>query len=528
MLDLKNTLAPFLAALWQGRWQAMTIAWLVCLAGWLAVALLPNVYTATTRMFVDTDTLLRPLMKDLAVSPDFDRQVEIMRDTVFAVPNIEELMERTGIDAGIDDPLEHVKLIEDLTNKLYLSVLGRNLFEIGYQHRDPDMAYEVVSVMLDIFVQQQLGHSQRDVEIAGAFIDEQISAYDGKLRAAELRVAEFQREHGEELGGAERSVRDLDQIEAEARRIRSELEAAHWRRDQLRVKLDTVPRTVSSAQAGTSEPSPTQQQLRELNTELTRKLLLYTEQHPDIVALRQLIAQANEQVKAESEGDRIADFRVANPLFEDLNVQLQTIEVQIDDLSRRLNVAENERQALSDKVRLAPQVEADLKRLNRDYDVLLAQYEQLIQRRESAQLARELDEGKKRIEFRTIEPPVRPLEPSGPPHGLFMLVILVLGVGAGVAFVLGRFLISDTVLTSMQLQTTFPALPVLGGVSELRFSKHGYVPSLMGLTGGAAALLAVFMTFFYFYQISPQKPDLAGIVADLADGIISKHAKADP
>ena len=415
MLELKDFLVPFVAALWQGRWLAMTIAWLACLAGWIGVALLPNVYTATTRMYVDTDTLLRPLMKDLAVSPDFDRQVEIMRDTLFAVPNIEELMVRTGIGTEIDDPLERTKLIEGFTQKLYLDVLGRNLFEIGYHHRDPDAAYEVVSVMLDIFVQQQLGHSQRDVEIAGAFIDEQIAAYDSKLRAAELRVAEFQKEHGEELGGAERNVRDLDQTEAETRRLRSELEAAHWRRDQLRTKLDTVSRTVSSAQAGTSEPSPAQLQLRELNAELTRKLLLYTDLHPDILALRQLILQANQQVKAESEGDLVADIRVPNPQFDDLNVQLQTVEVQIDDLTRRLDVAENERQALSDKVRLAPQVEADLKRLNRDYDVLLTQYEQLILRRESAQLARELDEGKKRIEFRTVEPPVRPLEPSGRP-----------------------------------------------------------------------------------------------------------------
>ncbi len=525
MLELKNILAPFVAALWQGRWLAMTIAWLACLVGWIGVALLPNVYTATARMYVDTDTLLRPLMKDLAVSPDFDLQVAIMRDTFFAVPNIEELMLRTGIGAEIDDPVEHANLIEDFGNKLYLDLLGRNLFEIGYRHHDPDKAFQVVSVMLDIFVQQQLGHSQRDVEIAGAFIDEQIVAYDAKLREAELRVAEYQKEHGEELGGAERNVRDLDQTDAETRRLRSELEAANWRRDQIRTKLDSVPKTVSSGEAGAS---PAQEQLRELNGELTRKLLLYTEQHPDILALRQLIAQANEQVKAESEGERIADFLVPNPAFDQLNSQLQTVEIQIDDLTRRLSVAENERQALSDKVRLAPQVEADLKRLNRDYDVLLNQYEKLIQKRESAQLARELDEGKKRIEFRTVEPPVRPVEPSGPPHGLFMLVVLMLGGGVGGAFVIGRFLLSDTVLTSAQLQSQFPSLPVMGGVSEVLPGKHGRASSLVGLTGSVAALLVVFVTFFYFYQISPQKPDLAEIAINLAESVVGKHAKADP
>lgn len=214
MHNIMSIVVPYVAALWRGRWTAMIIAWMICLSGWVAVALMPNTYTATARMFVDTDTLLSPLMKDLAVAPDFDRQVEIMRDTLFAVPNVEELIERTGIDAGIVDPLERARLIDDVAGNLYLSVHGRNLFEVGYQDGDPDTAYRVVSGMLDIFVQQQLGHSQRDVEIAGAFIDEQIAVYDEKLRSAELRVAEFQREHAEELGGAERSVRDLDQAAA--------------------------------------------------------------------------------------------------------------------------------------------------------------------------------------------------------------------------------------------------------------------------------------------------------------------------
>ena len=525
MLNIKDTLMPILAALWQGRRLAMIVTWITCLLGWLAVAMLPNVYTSTARLFVDTDTLLRPLMQDLAVTPDFDRQVEIMRDTLFAVPNVEELIERAEIGGDdVEDPLKRLELIENITDKLYLSVLGRNLFEIGYHHPDPEVAHRVVTIMLDIFVQQQIGHSQRDVEIAGAFIDDQIAAYDDKLRAAELRVAEFQREHAEELGVATRSVRDFNQAEADTRRLRSELESARWRKGQLQTRLDSTPRTVPRGQSNPALPSPAQQQLRDLSNELTRKQLLYTEQHPDIVALRQLIAQATEQVRAESEGG----LRVDNPLRRDLSEQLQAVEISITDLERRLRVAENESQALSEKIRQAPQVEADLKRLNRDYDVLLGQYEQLSKRRESAQLARELDEGKKRIEFRTVEAPSKPLKPSGPPHGLFMLGVLVIGIGAGAGLVIARFLISDTVLTTVQLQEAFPSLPVLGGVSELPNYEAGGLERPSGLATSAACLLGVFVVFFYLYQLSADKPELAEFAFGVAEDVISKNAKAEP
>lgn len=524
MLNIKDTVMPILSALWQGRRLAMIVTWITCLLGWLTVALLPNVYTSTARLFVDTDTLLRPLMQDLAVTPDFDRQVEIMRDTLFAVPNVEELIERAEIGGDIEDPLKRLELIEDITDKLYLSVLGRNLFEIGYHHADPEVAHRVVTIMLDIFVQQQIGHSQRDVEVAGAFIDEQIASYDLKLRAAELRVAEFQREHAEELGVAARSVRDFDQAETDTRRLRSELESARWRKDQLQTRLDSTPRTVPRGQSNPALPSPAQQQLRDLSNELTRKQLLYTEQHPDIVALRQLIAQATEQVRAESEGG----LRVNNPLRQDLTEQYQAVEISITDLERRLRVAENESQALSEKIRQAPQVEADLKRLNRDYDVLLGQYEQLTKRRESAQLARELDEGKKRIEFRTVEEPSKPLKPSGPPHGLFMLGVLIIGVGAGAGLVIFRFLISDTVLTTVQLQDAFPSLTVLGGVSELPNNQAGGLEHPSGLATSAACLVGVFVVFFYLYQLAPNKPELAEFAYGMAEDVISKNAKAEP
>ncbi|MEM7043891.1 MAG: hypothetical protein AAF543_13860, partial [Pseudomonadota bacterium] len=298
--------------------------------------------------------------------------------------------------------------------------------------------------------------------------------------------------------------------------------------DQLRAKLDATAKTVPAGQLADSEPSLAEQQLRELNDELTRKLLLYTELHPDVVSLRQLIEQANERVKTENEGSQVAAARVRNPDYDDLTDQLEVVDISISDLSRRLDTAQIEGAELEEKIRLVPKVEADLKRLNRDYDVLLNQYEELTQRRESAQLARELDEGKKRIEFRTVEPPVRPLQPSGPQHGAFMMIVLVLGLGAGCAAVIGRFIFSDTVLTSAQLQSAFPDLPMLGGISEVQATGASRFFSLVGLAGNGAALLAVFATFFYFYQLSPDKPDLVQLATSVTESVLSKRAIAEP
>ncbi|MGI9436577.1 MAG: XrtA system polysaccharide chain length determinant [Geminicoccaceae bacterium] len=505
MQELRNLVVSYLTALWHWRRSALLVAWLISLIGWGIIALLPDRYTVTARLVVDTQTILGPLMADIAVTPDFDRQVTMIRKTLFSEANLVELIERTGIDRQRDvvTPIERADLIEDLSNDIDLKVESENLFTLSYTDNDPDIAYLIVDEMMDIFVQRNLGHSERDVAKASKFIDEQIANYDQKLRQAELRVAEFQREHADELGGAARSVRDLERAEANLRSLRAEFESAMWRRDQIKVKLDSTPRTLSVAQSEGAQ-SGTQRYLEELNQELVRKRLLYTDEHPDILTLRQLISEAGRQLEEEHEASPQGPGAVRNPLYEQLFSQLEIAELSVNDLGRRLKVAEGEVETLAARAQQSPQAEADLKRLTRDYDVLLVQYEQLIKRREATQLATDLDTRRQRAEFRIVDPPVRPLEPSGPMHGLLLIGVLFVGVGASVGYTVLRFMLSGVVLTSGQLQSAFKKIPVLGGVSiaeavqrrGLRWFGH------LGLTSSTLSLLLVCAFLVYLYEVS--------------------------
>ena len=504
MAKLINLFTPYLTAMWHWRKSAIVVAWLVCGLGWLVTVILPDRYTVTARIVVDTETILGPLMQDIAVTPDFDRQVKMIRETLFSVPNIVELIDRTGIDRekNVETDREMADLIDKLSRYVQLNVDSKNLFTIVYTDPNPDMAYRVVSEMMDIFVQKNLGHSQRDVEKASKFIDQQIDIYDKKLRTADLKVAEFRREHADELGGAERATRELESAEAEFRRLRAELDAAIWRRDQLKVKLDGTPSTLSVAEsqdAASNGPS----YLDELSEELSRKLLLYTEQHPDVLALRQLIASAAERQKLADQSTEVYGA-VSNPAYEQLVGQLEIAEVAVDDLNRRYLLTEEEVATLTERVKQLPQAEADLKRLTRDYDVLFAQYEQLIERREATQLATDLDTGRQRAEFRIVDPPVRPLEPSGPLHSLMFIGTLFLAVSAGCGYAILRFLLSGTVMTAGQLRSAFLKIPVLGCISIAR-RPGTYVRAVIShvsLASGAATLVLACAALVYLYEFS--------------------------
>ncbi|MEM7042704.1 MAG: XrtA system polysaccharide chain length determinant [Pseudomonadota bacterium] len=520
MVDYRALLLPHLAALKRYRWQALAVAWLVCLLGWVFVASMPDRYVSRARIYIDTETILGPLMKGLAVAPDFDRQVEMMRRTLLSVPNLEELLRMTDLDHTVHSDIERLRLIEELTRNIAIRTQGASLFEISYAHENPRLTQRVVDSILQIFVEQNLGHSQQDVEEAREFIDAQIDDYEAKLREAEIAVAKFRKEHADELGGVERNQRSLEQREAELRRLNAEIESAIWRRDQLKAKIDATPRTVAAAfqqtQAGVSV---TQFRLQGLAQELQNKLMVYTERHPEVIALRGLIDSARQQLALEQSGTSAAGTaRVANPEYGALIDQLQLTEESIHDLRRRLALAENEIGVLSTTVASAPEVEADLTRLTRDYNVLLAQYEQLIQRRESAQMARDLDSGISRIEYRIIDPPVVPLKPVGPRRGLFFAAILMAGFCSGVAFAIGRQLLSGSFLTVDQLKAAVD-LPILGGVAEAvrPAQPSGPMAGWAGVASASLALVGVFVALLYFSELAP-KLSTSSTVATSTEG----------
>ena len=70
MQPWKIRLRTYLTGTWHYRWIGMGVTWAVCLIGWLGIALVPNQFQAVAMIYVDTDTMMAPLLKGLTVSTD--------------------------------------------------------------------------------------------------------------------------------------------------------------------------------------------------------------------------------------------------------------------------------------------------------------------------------------------------------------------------------------------------------------------------------------------------------------------------
>ena len=202
-----------------------------------------------------------------------------------------------------------------------------------------------------------------------------------------------------------------------------------------------------------------------LRKNLDNMRLNFTEQHPDIVGTRRVLAQLEEQRRQEIEAKKRTGATVRQ-VVPDKAIQLALGEAGANVASLKARVAEYERRnavlrAAADKM---PQIEAEFVQLNRDYDVNKQSYEKLLQRRDSAQMSSDVDTSTGAFDFRIIDPPRVPLMPNSPNRLHLLTAVLLAGITGGVAlaFLLGQ--LKPTFADRKTLRAV-TGLPILGAIS---------------------------------------------------------------
>src|SRR5688500_6361328 len=117
-MDTRTFLITHALAVWQRRWFILLITWAVCLIGWPNALSLPEKFTSFALVYVDTNSLVRPLMKDLTVQPDPSRDVEVVRQTLASRPNLEEVARVTKMDKEARTELDRAQAVGRIENGL--------------------------------------------------------------------------------------------------------------------------------------------------------------------------------------------------------------------------------------------------------------------------------------------------------------------------------------------------------------------------------------------------------------------------
>jgi len=161
--DVLRQARSVLRGAWQRRWIGLTFAWFVGVIAAVMIVRMPDQYEAYARIFVDTDSVLRPLMSGLTVPPNVDQRVMILSRTLISRPNVEKLVRMSDLDHTVKTVEERQRLVDTLMGSLQIGAAGGiNLYTLAYRHSEPETAQRVVQALTSMFVESSLGGKRKD------------------------------------------------------------------------------------------------------------------------------------------------------------------------------------------------------------------------------------------------------------------------------------------------------------------------------------------------------------------------------
>lgn len=487
MDEILRTAVRYLRQMWAYRWIGLLVTWVVAIVGGVVVFKMPDKYEASARLFVDTQSLLRPLMSGLAVQPNLDQQVVMLSKTLISRPNMEKILRMADLDLAAIDKKTKDELIEDLLKNVKLSGGRDNLYTVAYAHRDRASAQKVVQSIVTLFVESGLGGKRQNVDSAKKFIEEQIKSYEAKLFESEQRLKEFRIKNLDRKGiSAGSFFSQAEDLQTKIRQAKLDLREAVNSRDAIKKQVELAAnRGAAKVPAGNEPesevpsniPTSVDGRLYELNSQLDDLLRRYTEQHPDVKALQKRIAELVKVQKEEihqnrlrapgsgAEGSSSSQRSIDDILSQQLALALAEAEASVASMSARVSEYEERFKEVRDAAKLAPEIDAEFAQLNRDYEIQRSNYSQLVERREAANMSEEMDASGV-AEFRLIEPPRVGSKPSSPDRILLLPLVLLASLAGGLV----------TTFMASQMRPVFhdgraladaSGLPVLGTVSML-------------------------------------------------------------
>lgn len=501
--------------IWRRRWLVLIVAWVIAAVGWVSIYLMENRYEAQARVYVDTQSMLRPLLSGLAVQPNLEQQISMMTRTIASRPNLEKVARMTDLDLRAKTPQLQESLYNSLAAGIKLQGTEReNLYTITYAHANPDLAKRIVQSLLTIFTESALGSTRKAISSSQQFIDEQLKTYEAKLLDKEKQLEDFKRRNlGSMPGQGGDYYAKLNEINLALEQARLQLDEAANRKKQLEQQLEDQEEVLITPSPSmiTATSSALDGRISALQNQLDSLRLRYTDMHPEVSRVRQLIARLQEQKQQEEESTKkqvtsnSVGIKAQNPVYQQLSIAIAEADANMASLQTRVGQIQKKRGELIGSADRIPRIEAEYTQLMRDYDIFKKNYQDLLSRRETAMLSGEVESKTDAVEFRVIDPPRVPTKPVSPNRPLLVAAVPFGGIGAGlaIAFLLGQ--LRPTVESRRQLKelTQYPLLGLVTKIDTEKLRRKQRRNNMLFVGGSMAMVVALMAQLVYYLIFSP-------------------------
>jgi succinoglycan biosynthesis transport protein ExoP len=394
-------------------------------------------------------------------------------------------------------------------------------FKIHYSADTPQLAQQVNSELTSLFINENVKAQRQLSENTTAFLLGELADARTKMQEQEAQVSAFKADHvGNLPGQLQSNVQILAGLQAQLASTQHALDTSK----QQKIYLESLLQQYQSAQAslgGDSNVISAQaldRVLQGLRLQIQNLRTRYTDDHPDIVALKDEIAKTEalrKQNVAEiasnqqsSKTTNAIDFSAGEGLQSgsptavmQLLSQLKANQLEIQTEQQHARELEAQTAAYQGRLNLTPETEQELGVVSRGFDEAKFNYNSLLQKQTQSQLATSLGQQQQGDQFRIIDPPKLPDKPSAPNRFLISLVGLALGAVLGMGLATLLELTDVRYRREKDLEGILPAR-MLVGIPRLSTPQEDHsrlVAQYMESGAVAVMVLLIFIGNLYTY-----------------------------
>ena len=416
--------ANFMAAL--GRYKlylALVIIVLVSVSVAVA-ALIPAVYRSESLVLVETQQIPDDLVRSTVTSIAAER-IQIIKQRVMTREKLLEIAEKHPSLKGKSSNLLISELVQEVRENITVQLITSNknnrrnpattiAFRVAFDALSPAVAQSVTNDLVTLFLNENVKARTERASETTDFLRSEADKMKQRLSDTEQAIADYKQEHKDAL--PEHLDLYISMLErAQASRLDI----------QRQIEVERNQRALYELQGSGTVRSESAKRLDALTAEYKSLSAIYQESHPDLQRVAEEI-----RVLESKGGSRTA----GNGL---LRSKLKASASQIELLETELSKNKEQIEELEEKIIKVPQVERGLISLNRDYEAVKGQYDQIVGNTMQAQMAESLEQGRKAERFSILEPPLLPDQPHRPDRKK----ILALGLGASFTLPFGLLLL---------------------------------------------------------------------------------------
>ena len=459
------------------------IPFLVVLLGGLTFSLVcPKTYEAKTLILVQPQKVPQEYVRNI-ISTTVEGRLMTISQQVTSRTNLEKIIKKYDIYSFPENDMPMDIKVESMRKRIMIDVShrgrgsGTNSFTISFSGRNPEKVSEVTNALAGNFITENLRMRESQAIGTSTFIADELDSVKKRLMNKEEELKQYREEY---MGGLpeqlDTNLAILERLQAQLDQINNNLRDAENRKILIQAQISDQRRSIITSSPGSAtqiEEMP--RDINSLRNELASLKLRYTQNHPDMIRLKKMIAALQGQISGSKAGSHEVEAPVSR-VVQELRHQFQDIIFEIKGLKEESSETKSKIKWHQKMIEETPKREQEQLAMNRDYENLNEVYNSLLSRKLEAEIAVSMEKKQKGEQFKVVDPAITPTHPAKPDLKKILMLTLVLGLGlgGGLAFLKETLDTSYKTPDEVETETELPVLvsmPIMYTEKELKKMK---------------------------------------------------------